>query len=223
MIIQYDSDFDILTDDSLSAGVLKIEPKVLSDERGSFTEVLNSNVVNINTVVPLLDITQINRSSSKHNVIRGMHAQFGKNCQAKLVECITGLLYDIIIDLRPQSMTFGKIKTYILDSKINNKVFVPKGFLHGIFSPQSNVEYNILQYFIYGSNYNSNSEITINVKSCIDDIILSLNNDQQNIKNSLLNVDSIIFNEKDLNGISLDEFKFNISSDYNKYKKVWYK
>lgn len=85
-------------------------PNVFPDDRGSFSEVLKSSDV------PYLGIVrQINRSVSRKGTFRGFHAQKAPFCQAKLVEALTVPIYDIIVDARPDSKTFGKSACYLLD------------------------------------------------------------------------------------------------------------
>ena len=82
-------------------------PKVFGDKRGFFTEVLAGE--------DMRDIRQINRSSSCQFAVRGLHAQGGAHCQSKIVEALTISIYDIIVDARPDSKTFGQFGVYLLD------------------------------------------------------------------------------------------------------------
>ena len=88
------------------SSVLEITPSVFRDTRGWFSEVLKGDII---------DVKQANRSASRGGVVRGLHAQKGSFCQAKLVEALTEVIFDIIIDARPKSETFGVSKCYRLD------------------------------------------------------------------------------------------------------------
>tara|TARA_Y100000590_G_C15550614_1_gene950743 strand:+ start:270 stop:806 length:537 start_codon:yes stop_codon:yes gene_type:complete len=95
-------------------------------------------------------------SKSKKNVIRGLHIQ-KKSTQAKYVSVIKGKIFDVVLDLRRQSKTFGKCFTIILSDKNSKSLYIPKGFAHGFLGID---KYN---YVVYGnSNYRSKkSEIGI--------------------------------------------------------------
>ena len=145
--IEYDNFFDCIEEDNMSK-VFQIFPKVLEDGRGSFTEVLKDFGQWPKDNIPIWFsncqwIRQINRSTSIPNVCRGMHAQKGVFCQSKLVECISGSIHDIILDARPDSKTYGRAKVYKLDSTKANKLFAPKGFLHGFYSDSCSQAVNI--------------------------------------------------------------------------------
>ena len=109
-------------------GVYIIEPTVFGDNRGYFMETYSQaefeEIGITNTFV------QDNQSKSRKGVLRGLHFQ-KENVQAKLVRCIKGEVFDVAVDLRPGSKTYGKWAGVIL-SEENKKMFmVPKGFAHG--------------------------------------------------------------------------------------------
>lgn len=105
-----------------------IEPKIYNDERGYFYEFYNKNKfteLGIN-----LDFVQDNRSSSSQNVLRGLHFQKTKP-QGKLVTVTKGEVFDVAVDLRKDSRTFGQYESVILTEE-NKKIFyIPPGFAHG--------------------------------------------------------------------------------------------
>lgn len=95
-------------------------------------------------------------SYSKKNVLRGLHLQL-KNPQAKLVTVLKGQIYDVCVDCRRNSKTFGKYFSIILNEKENTSILIPEGFAHGFYSMSNNV---ILHYKC--SNYrNEKSEVGI--------------------------------------------------------------
>lgn len=111
-------------------GLYEIQPKVFSDERGYFFEVFNQN--DFNTAGLKLNFVQDNQSYSTQGVLRGLHFQ-KKYPQGKLVRAISGQIYDIVVDLRNNSETFGLYYSVILDSEKQNQLYIPKGFAHGFF------------------------------------------------------------------------------------------
>ncbi len=114
--------------DTSIEGVCIIEPTVFGDNRGYFMETYCKEdfaEIGIN-----YDFIQDNQSKSKKGVLRGLHFQ-KQHSQAKLVRCIKGEVFDVAVDLRPGSKTYGKWEGVIL-SEDNKKMFmIPKGFAHG--------------------------------------------------------------------------------------------
>ena len=109
-------------------GVYIIEPTVFGDDRGYFMETYSEtefSEIGINN-----KFVQDNQSKSKKGVLRGLHFQ-KENSQAKLVRCLKGEVFDVAVDLRPGSSTYGKWEGVIL-SEENKKMFmIPRGFAHG--------------------------------------------------------------------------------------------
>ena len=109
-------------------GVYIIEPSVFGDDRGYFMEsyskeeFLEIGITN--------DFVQDNESKSKKGVLRGLHFQ-KENTQAKLVRCIEGSVFDVAVDLRPGSKTYGKWEGVILTEENKKMFMIPKGFAHG--------------------------------------------------------------------------------------------
>ena len=114
--------------DTSIQGVYVIEPTVFGDNRGYFMETYSKpdfKELGLN-----YDFVQDNQSKSKKGVLRGLHFQ-KENTQAKLVRVIKGEVFDVAVDLRPGSETYGKCEGVIL-SEENKKMFmIPKGFAHG--------------------------------------------------------------------------------------------
>ncbi|MCR5389068.1 MAG: dTDP-4-dehydrorhamnose 3,5-epimerase [Lachnospiraceae bacterium] len=109
-------------------GVYEITPTVFPDERGYFVETYNKNdfdAAGITTV-----FVQDNQSASKKGVLRGLHFQ-KEHPQAKLVRVIKGEVFDVAVDLREGSKTFGKWHGVLLSSENTKQFFIPEGFAHG--------------------------------------------------------------------------------------------
>ncbi|RMA65996.1 dTDP-4-dehydrorhamnose 3,5-epimerase [Ulvibacter antarcticus] len=107
-----------------------LEPRVFKDERGFFYETYNANTFKEVTGLDI-DFVQDNQSKSTYGVLRGLHFQTGKMAQAKLVRVIKGKVLDIVVDLRKDSVSFGKSFSVILDDVDQMQLFVPRGFAHG--------------------------------------------------------------------------------------------
>jgi dTDP-4-dehydrorhamnose 3,5-epimerase len=110
-------------------GLIEIVPKIFHDSRGYFLETFNAKILSEAGIT--LDFVQDNQSYSKKGVLRGLHFQKPPYEQGKLVRVVTGKVLDVAVDLRKGSSTFGKHYSCILDSEINNMLYVPPGFAHG--------------------------------------------------------------------------------------------
>ena len=109
-------------------GLCVITPKVFGDERGYFVETYNENDMKAEGLDYLF--VQDNQSASKKGVLRGLH--FQKNFpQDKLVRVISGEVYDVAVDLREGSKTFGKHYGILLSAENKKQFLIPKGFAHG--------------------------------------------------------------------------------------------
>lgn len=107
-----------------------IEPNKFGDNRGWFMESYNKNVFKENGLE--YDFVQDNESFSKEKgVLRGLHFQRPPYTQAKLVRCIQGKVYDVVVDIRKDSSTYGKWIGVELSPENNRQLLVPRGFLHG--------------------------------------------------------------------------------------------
>ena len=109
-------------------GSFIFEPSVYLDRRGFFFE--SFNIKNYLKISAKYDFVQDNFSKSNKNVLRGLHFQ-NKNPQGKLVFATKGKIYDVIVDLRNKSRTFGKWKSIIISDKNKLQIWVPPGFAHG--------------------------------------------------------------------------------------------
>ena len=110
------------------AGLFVLEPKVFEDERGFFFESFNAK--NFETFGIPTVFVQDNISRSKKNVLRGLHFQDPKP-QAKLVRVSEGIVWDVAVDIRPKSKTFGQYVGIELSSENKKMLFIPEGFAHG--------------------------------------------------------------------------------------------
>jgi dTDP-4-dehydrorhamnose 3,5-epimerase len=110
-------------------GLLLVEPVVHSDTRGYFMESFNLDTFRKEGIsfIPVQD----NESRSTRGVIRGLHYQLKPFDQAKLIRVIAGKIFDVAVDLRKSSLTFGKWFGAELDSESKKQLLIPKGFAHG--------------------------------------------------------------------------------------------
>lgn len=109
--------------------LIVIEPKIFGDQRGYFIESFNEKLFSEN--VAEINFIQDNESKSSFGVLRGLHYQKPPFTQAKLVRVIEGEVLDVVVDLRAESKTYGKIFKIILNAKNKKQLFVPRGFAHG--------------------------------------------------------------------------------------------
>lgn len=109
--------------------VLIIEPKVFGDDRGFFFESFNRRVF-ADLVGRDINFVQDNHSRSAHNVLRGLHYQI-QHPQGKLVRVISGKVFDVTVDIRRSSPTFGKHVTVELSAENKRMLWIPEGFAHG--------------------------------------------------------------------------------------------
>ena len=109
--------------------VVVIEPRVFEDDRGYFFESYNES--KMPDYLAQVDWVQDNESKSSRGVLRGLHYQCGEHAQAKLVRAIVGEIYDVAIDLRPDSPTYGTYHAEMLSATNKKQMYVPRGFAHG--------------------------------------------------------------------------------------------
>ena len=111
-------------------GLYEVCPKVFGDSRGYFFEVYNKK--EFEQAGLCMEFVQDNQSASTKGVLRGLHFQT-LHPQGKLVRAVSGKVYDVAVDLRKNSKTFGKYHGIILDSEMQNQFYIPKGFAHGFY------------------------------------------------------------------------------------------
>ncbi len=120
-------------------GAFIIEPEIIKDKRGFFARTwcekefgkhgLNKNLVQCNISF-----------NGKKGTLRGMHFQLPPHAEAKLVRCTMGSIYDVIIDIRPESGTYKKWAGYELNSDNRKMLYIPEGFAHGFLTLEDNTE-----------------------------------------------------------------------------------
>jgi dTDP-4-dehydrorhamnose 3,5-epimerase len=118
--------------------VLIIEPKVFGDERGFFYESYNRKAMTAAGIPD--DFVQDNHSRSARGVLRGLHYQT-QHTQGKLVRVISGSVYDVAVDLRKSSPTFGKWVGMELSAENKRMAWIPPGFAHGFVVTSDNAEF----------------------------------------------------------------------------------
>lgn len=111
-------------------GCYILQPTVFDDKRGYFFESFNQEKFK-QAVGVSVDFVQDNESFSKKGVLRGLHYQAGDNAQAKLVRVVQGSVLDVVVDIRPNSSTFGKHVSVELTAENKKQLFAPRGFAHG--------------------------------------------------------------------------------------------
>jgi dTDP-4-dehydrorhamnose 3,5-epimerase len=109
-------------------GLVEIFPQVFGDERGYFMETFNAG--DFTRLGLETNFVQDNQSHSRKGVLRGLHFQT-QHQQGKLVRCLTGQVFDVAVDLRQGSPTYGQYASVILDGEQKNMFYVPPGFAHG--------------------------------------------------------------------------------------------
>lgn len=140
-------------------GPLILKNEIFEDERGSFTESWNMNKFN-KIIEKKVDFVQDNQSISGKGVLRGMHYQIPPLDQGKLVKCISGSVFDVIIDLRKSSDSFSCWAGIKLDSFKNYQLWIPSGFAHGFLALENNT---IFQYKVTNT-YSKEHERSLNWK-----------------------------------------------------------
>lgn len=110
-------------------GGFVIEPQVFGDSRGYFMESYKKEL--FEKYIGVVDFIQDNESRSSYGVVRGLHFQRGEWSQSKLVRVTQGRVYDVVVDLRRTSPTFGQYVGIELSDENKKQLFVPRGFAHG--------------------------------------------------------------------------------------------
>src|SRR4051812_7414721 len=125
-------------------GPILLEPEVHGDARGFFLETARANVLAELGVTDTF--VQDNQSRSAHGVLRGMHFQPG---MAKLVRCARGRIFDVLVDIRPDSPAFGRWEGFELDDAAHRQLYCPDGFAHGfcVLSDVADVVYRCSAYY----------------------------------------------------------------------------
>ncbi len=129
------------------AGVVIIEPRVFGDDRGFFLETFSQQRY-LESAGIQLSFVQDNHSRSTKGVLRGLHFQKTKP-QGKLVRVVTGEVYDVAVDINPESPTYGQYEGVILSEQNKRQFWVPPGYAHGfvVLSETADFEYKCTDYY----------------------------------------------------------------------------
>lgn len=165
-----------------------IEPSVFGDERGFFMETWNQKKFEELVTGKVTQFVQDNHSKSKKGILRGLHYQT-ENTQGKLVRVVSGEVFDVAVDIRKGSSTFGQWVGEYLSADNKRQLWVPEGFAHGFYVTSEEAE------FVYKCTdfYNPGAEISI-----------LWNDDLLNIKWPLISTP--IMSNKDITGSSFEQF-----------------
>ncbi|BBS16419.1 dTDP-4-dehydrorhamnose 3,5-epimerase [Aeromonas caviae] len=120
--------------------LLIIEPKVFGDARGFFYESFNQKLFD-EAVGSNVKFVQDNHSKSSKGVLRGLHYQLAPFCQGKLVRCISGEVFDVAVDIRKNSATFGQWVGVSLSAENKRQLWIPEGFAHGFVTLSETAEF----------------------------------------------------------------------------------
>ena len=145
--------------------VLLIEPRVFEDARGFFFESFREDVFKKETSLNV-SFVQENHSNSSKGVLRGLHYQLPPHAQGKLVRVIKGEVFDVAVDIRKSSPTFGQYVSHILSAENKKQLWIPEGFAHGFLTLSDTSEFL----------YKTTTTYSLNDERCIiwDDKILNI-------------------------------------------------
>ncbi|MDN4620959.1 dTDP-4-dehydrorhamnose 3,5-epimerase [Paenibacillus sp. PsM32] len=132
-------------------GCHEIAPKIVNDIRGSFVKTFHENWFKDNNLESSFKEQYF--SVSKKNVLRGLHFQAPPHDHVKLVYCVHGEIFDVVLDIRKGSPTYGHHHIFYLDSVKSNIAYIPRGFAHGFYvkSEFATVVYNVSS--VYNASY----------------------------------------------------------------------
>ncbi len=132
--------------------VISKKIKKYHDTRGFFSKIYYQKKSEIK------NIRQVNLSlTKKKGTIRGLHMQLGEYKEIRIIKCISGRIFDVVVDLRPNSRSFLKYKSKILTENDKLCIVIPKGFAHGFQTLSQNTK--IL--YLHGNDYNKKNELTV--------------------------------------------------------------
>lgn len=164
--------------------VLIFEPKVFGDARGYFFESFNQKTFD-EAVGRKVEFVQDNHSQSQKGVLRGLHYQLAPNAQGKLVRCTEGEVFDVAVDIRKSSPTFGQWVGVNLSAENKRQLWIPEGFAHGFVTLSETAQflYKATNFYAPQSERSiiwNDAEINISWPA-VEDIQLSAK-DQQGVK-----------------------------------------
>ncbi|WP_017786279.1 dTDP-4-dehydrorhamnose 3,5-epimerase [Aeromonas dhakensis] len=120
--------------------VLIFEPRVFGDDRGFFFESFNQRIFE-EAVGRAIEFVQDNHSRSSQGVLRGLHYQLAPHAQGKLVRCVVGEVFDVAVDIRKGSPTFGQWVGVNLSAQNKRQLWIPEGFAHGFLTLSEHAEF----------------------------------------------------------------------------------
>lgn len=158
-------------------GLLIIEPRVFNDDRGYFYESYNKQAFKATTGLDI-DFVQDNQARSTKNVLRGLHYQNPPVAQSKLIRAIDGVIWDVVVDIRKDSKTYGEWFGVELSLENKRQFFIPKGFAHGysVLSETAEVFYKCDAFYNKGTEggvFYADPELKIDWKINLADAIIS--------------------------------------------------
>ncbi|MCM1030179.1 MAG: dTDP-4-dehydrorhamnose 3,5-epimerase [Oscillibacter sp.] len=158
------------------SGVVVIQPQVFEDSRGYFFESFSQR--RFEQMIGKTVFVQDNESKSSYGVVRGLHYQLPPYAQAKLVRVVRGRIWDVAVDLRRGSATFGKYVAVELTEDNKWQFFIPRGFAHGfsVLSEEAVVQYKCDSYYVpqaEGGISFDDPELAIDWKIPREDMVLS--------------------------------------------------
>jgi len=167
--------------------VLIIEPQVFGDERGFFFESFNQEKFN-DAVGRRVDFVQDNHSKSSKGVLRGLHYQLSPFAQGKLVRVVQGEVFDVAVDIRKSSPTFGQWVGVTLSAENKKQLWIPEGFAHGFYTVSDVAE------FLYKTTnfYEKSSEVCI-----------KWNDSELDVHWPTMDITKVKVSEKDMEGLTL--------------------
>ncbi|MFC1656459.1 dTDP-4-dehydrorhamnose 3,5-epimerase [Patescibacteria group bacterium] len=155
-------------------GLVIITPKVFEDSRGFFLESYNQKVFGKNGIN--IEFVQDNHSHSTKNVLRGLHYQIEPFAQDKLIRVTRGKVFDVAVDIRKDSKTFGRWYGVELSAENKKMFFIPKGFAHAFLTLTDEVDFNYKVSNLYSVNHDRGllwNDLDIGIKWPIKNPILS--------------------------------------------------
>lgn len=182
-------------------GVYIIEPKIFGDNRGYFME--THNMKQFSEFGLSMTFVQDNESRSTKGVLRGLHFQ-KRNSQGKLVRVTRGKVFDVAVDLRIGSRTYGKWEGVILSEENKKLFYIPEGFAHGFLVLSDEAIFNYKCTNFYSPEYEGG---------------IMWNDPAINIEWPMEGIDNTFLSEKDKNNPSLKEIDLSQYPEYNNYPK----
>lgn len=216
--------------------VFIVRREAFSDSRGTFFESFREGDLE-KPFDTLSWCRQTNVSTSHPWVFRGLHAQTGASCQAKMVSCVIGSVFDVIVDFRPDSRTFGRFMVVNLTASSHESLYVPRGFLHGFLSDETPLfsigmtplgdhalesGENVFTYMC-DNVYDRESEITVDPMSFFSTIGPDVKDEGLAKIAMAIRSKKIVFSDKDRRGLDYRRCFEVVRDEYKKEGKPWYR